>query len=145
MDLQRPYIRYEFSLFSVNYILQILLLCEKNNGQHYSSYCSGVNILGNIQKPSGYSLGQLTVFGSGWAWWLDQMTSRGPFQPQPYSDSVNISNSFCFWKSVLLYRMKPVNLGTNLHYLLTKFYCLIHMHKYIHIYCNFYSFISSIE
>jgi len=48
----------------------------------------GVSILRDIQKPSGQSPGQRAPWGSAWAEWLDQKTSRGPCQLQPSCDSV---------------------------------------------------------
>ena len=48
----------------------------------------GVPILGDIQKPSD-SPGQTSLGDPAWAGQeVDQMTFRGPFQPQPFCDSV---------------------------------------------------------
>ena len=47
----------------------------------------GISTHGDIQKPSGHGPGQLAQGGPAWAEGLDQMTSRGPFQPQPFCDS----------------------------------------------------------
>lgn len=41
-----------------------------------------------IQKLSGHGLGHHVVGGPDWVGMLDQITSRGPFQHQPYYDSV---------------------------------------------------------
>lgn len=51
-----------------------------------SSIGYGVSHLGDIQKPSGHSLGKLALGVPVWAEKLDQMNSRGPFQPQPFCD-----------------------------------------------------------
>ena len=48
-----------------------------------------VSIHGDIQKPSGHGPGQLPQGVSAWAAGLDQITSRGVFQPQPLHDSMN--------------------------------------------------------
>lgn len=49
--------------------------------------CGG-SLLGQLQKLPGCGLEDPAVGGSAWAGRLDQMTSRGPFQPQPFCDSV---------------------------------------------------------
>ena len=48
----------------------------------------GDSILRDIQKTFGHGPGQLSP--GGLAWGLDQMTSRGTFQPQPSCDSVTV-------------------------------------------------------
>ena len=48
----------------------------------------GVSVLGDIQKPSGRGLGQLTVGGP-------EMTCQGFFQPQRICDSVILSKQRC--------------------------------------------------
>jgi len=48
----------------------------------------GVSILGEVQKPSGHGHEQLDLSSPAWAEELDQISSRGPFQPQPFVDSV---------------------------------------------------------
>lgn len=50
-----------------------------------------VSILGDIQRLSGCGPGELAVGGPVWAGNLDQMTSRGHFQPQPWYNSVTDS------------------------------------------------------
>lgn len=45
-------------------------------------------ILEDIQKPSEHSPGQWALGGHAGAGRLDQMASRGPWQPQPFCDSV---------------------------------------------------------
>ncbi|KAK4828652.1 hypothetical protein QYF61_000300 [Mycteria americana] len=45
----------------------------------------GVSLLGEIQKPFGHGPG-LQVALLEWGGGLDKVTSRGPFQPQPFCD-----------------------------------------------------------
>ena len=47
----------------------------------------GVCHLGDTQKPPGHDTGQLALDGPAWAVGLEQMTSRSPFQPQPFCGS----------------------------------------------------------
>lgn len=49
----------------------------------------GVSILGELQKPSRHGLRQLVLGDPASAVWLEQMTSKGTFQPQPFCDSLN--------------------------------------------------------
>lgn len=60
----------------------------------YRLFCTGYGVPhpGDIQKPPGHSLGQLALCVPAWAEKLDQMNSRGPFQPQPFCD-------ISYWKS----------------------------------------------
>jgi len=46
-------------------------------------------MISNIQKLSARSPGQPALGGPAWAGVFDQMTSRGPFQPQPSGISMN--------------------------------------------------------
>lgn len=46
----------------------------------------GVSVLGEIQKLSGNAPAQHTYSGPAWAEGLDQITSRGAFQPQQFCD-----------------------------------------------------------
>lgn len=48
----------------------------------------GISILGDIKKPYGHAPGQLAVGGSASMAGLEQMTSCGPFQPQPLCNPV---------------------------------------------------------
>ena len=48
----------------------------------------GVSLLQHTQKPSRQDSGQLTLGGPAWAWRLDQMPTRHPFQPWLCYDSV---------------------------------------------------------
>lgn len=45
-------------------------------------------IFGDGQKPSGHRYKQLALDGPAWAQGVDQKTSRGPFQSQPFCDSM---------------------------------------------------------
>ena len=56
----------------------------------------GVSIVGDTQNSSGHGLGHPALGGSIWAGGLDQMTSRGPFQPQPFCDSLLLWTLFQF-------------------------------------------------
>lgn len=58
--------------------------------------------LGDTQKPPGHSSGQAAQRGSALAEWLDHMTFRSPFQPQPPSGSVN---KLSYWNQVSLWHV----------------------------------------
>lgn len=45
-------------------------------------------LLGDLQMLSGLSPEQLALGGPAWAMGLGQMTSRGPFHPQLFCDSI---------------------------------------------------------
>lgn len=47
-----------------------------------------MSYLGDTQKVAGHGPGQTALGGPAWAVGVDQMTSRGPCQSQPVSDSV---------------------------------------------------------
>lgn len=53
--------------------------------------CCRVSFPGDIPKVSGCGAGQLVLGSPAWAGRLDQMISRGPFQSQPFSDSLKHS------------------------------------------------------
>lgn len=44
----------------------------------------GVSILGDVQKLPVHGSGQMAVGGPAQSGWLDQVTSRGNFQPQSF-------------------------------------------------------------
>ena len=55
----------------------------------------GLSILVNTKKPSGHGPGQPAVGGPAWTGGQDKITSRSPFQPQPFCDSVKTEGK---WK-----------------------------------------------
>lgn len=56
----------------------------------------GISYLGGIQRLSGHSPGQLAPSDPTQAEGLDQVTSRGPFQPQPVCDSIVVTGKVIF-------------------------------------------------
>lgn len=54
-----------------------------------------------VQKPSGHGPEQLALGSPAWTRGLDKVTSRGPFQPQPYCDSVTYI--FCMHTNMRVY------------------------------------------
>jgi len=56
--------------------------------EQFSKIDCGPSLLGDIPKPHGHAYGQ-PIGGPTLARQLDHMTSRGPFQPKPFCDSVN--------------------------------------------------------
>lgn len=61
--------------------------CDRALAQVAQEGCR-VSILGDFQKPNGHSPGQPAISDPVWAGGLDQITFRGPFQPQQLCDSV---------------------------------------------------------
>lgn len=49
----------------------------------------GISILGDTQKLSGHNCGQLALKALLEQGLLDKMNPKGPFQPQPFCDSVS--------------------------------------------------------
>ncbi|KAK4828696.1 hypothetical protein QYF61_000534 [Mycteria americana] len=64
-----------------------LFSLEERGFRGFSSICIKVTHLGDSQKPSGRG-GQLALGGPACTGGVNQMTLKGPFQPQPFYDSV---------------------------------------------------------
>ena len=82
-----------FSEWSLSFIFSAV--CSYMRKLHCLIYGNDTYILEDIQNLSGHGPGQLALGSPAWAGRLDQMTSRGPFPPQPFCDSV--MGTILFW------------------------------------------------
>lgn len=60
------------------------LLATNSYGIQAQSCSNFGNLLGDAQNLPGHGCAWPAVAVPGWAGGLDQMTSRGPFQPKPF-------------------------------------------------------------
>lgn len=77
-------------------LLQLIGNTLRQRIYRLSSTGYGASHLGDIQKPSGHSLGQLAL---GVPVWAEKMNSRGPFPLKPFCDIY--WKPFCVWTPTL--------------------------------------------
>ena len=66
-----------------------------------------VSIIGGVQKLPGHGPGKHALGCPPWVGWLNQTTSRGPLQPQPFCDSVKNYLSLDFDWEILINCLFP--------------------------------------